>query len=247
MQQLNPLGSFGAGFTQGLTGGFTPGAASSRCGGGFPMGGMDPMGGALSMMMMQNQMLVQMLGMLMQLMTGGGSASALGNPFSGSSPSSLGGGGSSAPSDSGSSSSSSSTGSGAGAGAVDPSQFSGGTDAGRRLAAEAKAEATNGDSQGGWCYRDVGRALAKIGINVSGASAYMAADQLAKNPKVKEIKVSQADLPKLPPGAIVVWDKGPGHEHGHISVAMGDGHEASDLMRNQITNYGTSFRVFMPI
>lgn len=246
MQQLNPLGSFGAGFTQGLTGGFTPGAACSRCSGGFPMGGMDPMGGALSMMMMQNQMLVQMLGMLMRLMTGGGSnaTSALGNPLGGSSPSGF-SGGSSAPSDSGSSASSS--GSGAGAGAADPSQFSGGTDAGRRLAAAAKAEATNGDSQGGWCYRDVGRALSKIGINVSGASAYMAADQLAKNPKVKEIKVSQAELSKLPPGAIVVWDKGPGHEHGHISVAMGDGHEASDLMRNQITNYGTSFRVFMPI
>ena len=58
--------------------------------------------------------------------------------------------------------------------------------------------------------------------------------------------MAQSDLPKLPAGAIVVWDKGNGHEHGHISIATGDGKEASDLMRNQITNYGTSFRVFMP-
>jgi hypothetical protein len=195
-----------------------------------------------AMMMLQNQMLTQMLSMLMQLMSP--SASSLGG-----SPSSL--GGSFSPASTGGSSSPSSTGtgssSGAGSGAVDASQFQGGTETGRRLAAEAQKEATNGDSSGGWCFRDAGRALAKVGINTSGASAYMAADQLAKNPKVKEIKVSQADLPKLPPGAIVVWDKGPGHPHGHISIALGNGKEASDLLRNQITNYGTSFRVFMPI
>jgi hypothetical protein len=246
LQQVNGINPFGMGFnTQGLMGGFSPGAAASRCaggccGGGMPMGGLDSMG-AISMMMYQNQMLTQLLQMLMGLMSGQGQN----NPFSpastgggGSSPS---GGGGSSPSGGGSSSS------GAGAGAADPSQFSGGTDTGRKLAAEAQKEATNGDSSGGWCFRDAGRALAKVGINTSGASAYMAADQLAKNPKVKEIKVSQGDLPKLPPGAIVVWDKGPGHEHGHISIALGNGKEASDLVRNQITNYGTSFRVFMPV
>lgn len=136
--------------------------------------------------------------------------------------------------------------SGAGA-TTDPSQFQGGTETGRKLASIAQQEATNGDSQGGWCLRDVSRALSKVGINVSGASAYMAADQLANNPKVKEIKASSSELSKLPPGAIVVWDKGPGHPHGHISIALGNGKEASDLVRNQITNYGTSFRVFVPV
>ncbi len=248
LQQVNPLGTLGLGFTQGLTGGFVPGAASSRCANGM-CGGTSPMGGGtdmMSMMLMQNQMLLGMISMLIQLMTGQGGANA---GALGGSPASLGSTPSIGGADSGSSSGarSSGTSSGAGAGAADPSQFSGGTETGRKLAAEAQKEATNGDSQGGWCFRDAGRALAKVGINTSGASAYMAADQLAKNPKVKEIKVSQADLPKLPPGAIVVWDKGPGHEHGHISIALGNGKEASDLVRNQITNYGTSFRVFMPL
>lgn len=121
-----------------------------------------------------------------------------------------------------------------------------GTSTGQRLAEIARAEATNGDSKGGLCFRDVGRSLRKIGIETSGASAYMAADQLARNPKVKEIKVPQSQLARLPAGAIVVWDRGAGKPHGHISISTGDGKEASDLMRNQITNYGTSFRVFMP-
>ena len=54
------------------------------------------------------------------------------------------------------------------------------------------------------------------------------------------------DLPKLPPGAVVVWNKGPGHPHGHISISLGGGREASDKIRKQITNYGTSVRVFLP-
>ncbi len=127
-----------------------------------------------------------------------------------------------------------------------PSAGPAATSTGQKLAEIARAEATDGDSKGGLCYRDVGRSLAKIGIQVSGASAYMAADQLARNPKVQEVKVGREELTRLPAGAIVVWDRGKGHVHGHISIATGDGKEASDLMRNQITNYGTAFRVFMP-
>jgi len=197
--------------------------------------GMNPMGGMMQSSEMAYQgLMTQLVGLLAGLLLG-----SLGQQ-SGASPA----GGMSAPSGGAGGGSSSS---GAGAGAVDPSQFSGGTDAGRKLAAAAKAEATNGDSKGGLCFRDVSRALRTMGINTSGASAYMAADQLANNPKVKEIKVAQGDLAKLPPGAIVVWDKGPGHPHGHISISTGDGMEASDIMRKQITNYGTSFRVFMPV
>ncbi len=215
--------------------GFQP-MADARLGGMSPMGGMDPMMGMGNPMMGGSDMgytslMTQLVALLAGLLLGGMTGGQPSPSSSGSSPS----GGTS------------STSSGAGAGAVDPSQFSGGTDTSRKLAAAAKAEATNGDSKGGLCFRDAGRALRTVGINTSGASAYMAADQLANNPKVKEIKVSKEDLPKLPPGAIVVWDRGPGHEHGHISIAMGDGKEASDLMRNQITNYGTPFRVFMPV
>ena len=90
-------------------------------------------------------------------------------------------------------------------------------------------------------------ALEKQGMKLDGVSAYMAANQLAKNDKFKEMKgLERSDLRNLPPGATVVWNKSKGHPHGHISIAMGNGREASDVMRNQIVNYPSSYRVFMP-
>jgi hypothetical protein len=216
----------------GASSGLMPGAGVSPFG---AMGGADPMSMMLQTQTMMNQTLMQLMNMMMQLMLNRGGSGTSDGTSSVSSPS----GGSA----SGGASSTGSSGFGAGAGTPGmPAP----TATGKKLADIARAEATNGDSKGGLCYRDVSRSLAKIGISATGASAYMAADQLAKNPKVKEVKVNQSDLPKLPAGAIVVWNKGAGHEHGHISISTGDGKEASDLMRNQITNYGTSFRVFMP-
>ena len=224
-----PSGGFPGGGFSGLGGpsALLPGAGLNGLSSFGAPAAVDPMQGLLQTQNLMNQTLMQLMQLMVQLManrSGGGSQAAAGTPSA----------------DTAAASSSSGGGSGATAG------MPGATDTGSKLAGIAKAEATNGDSDGGLCYRDVGRALSKIGINVSGASAYMAAAQLEKNPKVKEMKVAQGDLPKLPAGAIVVWDKGNGHEHGHISIATGDGKEASDLMRNQITNYGTSFRVFMP-
>jgi hypothetical protein len=204
--------------------------------------GSDPM----MQMLMQNhlimqQTVMQLMQMVMQLM---GNQNGLANPAGTGINGVNAGGASSGASAGGSAPPAANSSIGAGGNAASgPIQAS---DTGTKLAEIAKAEATNGDSSGGWCYRDVSRALSKIGITVTGGSAYMAAEQLAKNPKVQEVKVSQDQLKSLPAGAIVVWDKGAGHEHGHISIATGDGKEASDLMRNQITNYGTSFRVFMP-
>ena len=143
-----------------------------------------------------------------------------------------GGGGASAPANSS-----------AGGPSVNPSDLQGGSELGKKIAADAQNTATG---SGGYCFKYVSETLRKFGINTSGASAYMAADQLANNPKVKEVNVSPQDFKKLPPGAIVVWDKGAGHPHGHISVALGNGKEASDVIRDQITNYGTKPRVFIP-
>jgi hypothetical protein len=130
-----------------------------------------------------------------------------------------------------------------GASAMSSSEMGSATDFGKSLAKDAEK---NANGPGGYCYKWVGQALRRHGVNTSGASAYMAADQLAKNPKFKEVKVQPADFKKLPAGAVVVWNKGNGHQHGHISIALGDGREASDKIRNQITNYGTSARVFIP-
>lgn len=111
----------------------------------------------------------------------------------------------------------------------------------------AESGQRNCNGTGGFCFRHVGRALRENGIETSGASAYMAADQLARQTdKVREVQMNPQDFPKLPAGAIVVWDRGPGHEHGHISIADGKGGEYSDVYRRQITNYGTKPRVFLP-
>lgn len=121
-----------------------------------------------------------------------------------------------------------------------------GSAAGKKLAQAAENTANNMHSTG-WCYRGVSQSLRSIGVTATGASAYMAADQLAKNPKMREIQVAAKDLPKLPAGAVVVWNRSSAHPHGHISVALGNGKEASDHIQNQMTNYGTSHRVFIPV
>ena len=120
----------------------------------------------------------------------------------------------------------------------------GGTPMGNSIARDAAASA---HGPGGRCLAYVSNCLGRHGVSVHGESAYMAANQLANNRHFSEIHGLRNDqLKKLPPGAVVVWDRGAGHPHGHISVALGNGHEASDVLRNQITNYGTQFRVFLP-
>lgn len=105
----------------------------------------------------------------------------------------------------------------------------------------------------GYCYRGVKAHLRTIGVNLQGNSAFQAADQLAQNPKFAEVRVSRDQLRSLPAGAVVVWDRDPsnrssggGKRHGHISISDGRGHEYSDKPRNQMTNYGPRFRVFVP-
>lgn len=98
----------------------------------------------------------------------------------------------------------------------------------------------------GYCYRGVKHHLRQIGVNLTGGSAYQAADQLANSDRFREVQVSREQLRSLPAGAVVVWNRGNGRRHGHISIAMGDGREASDRIRRQITNYPNSFRVFIP-
>ncbi len=193
----------------------------------------------------------QGLGLLPSTPTFGGGP-AVSPPSSGMS-SFLGGSSGSAPSGgssgyvpssgSGTSAAASSSSSASNSAPVDVNQIQGGTEWGRKLAAEARSHATG---SGGWCFKYVGESLRKFGVQTSGASAYMAGDQLAQSDKFREAKIDPKNFKKLPPGAVVVWDKGNGHPHGHISIALGDGKEASDVIRDQITDYGTSARVFLP-
>lgn len=123
------------------------------------------------------------------------------------------------------------------------------TDAGRRLGDAAESIAAARGTTGR-CYAGVADALARVGVTVTGLSAYMAADQLAAMPdKFEEVQVSPDQLKNLPRGAVVVWGKsGEKSPHGHISVALGDGREASDHISSQLTSLRgeTNYRVFIP-
>ena len=142
------------------------------------------------------------------------------------------------------------TGSANSAQSMDPSQIHGNGAFGSSLAKAAFGEATEDGKvhDGHHCYTGVANALDKVGVQVSGMGANEAAPQLANNPHFHEIKCERSKLPSLPAGTVVVWDKNEaaGHRYGHISVAMGNGKEASDVMRNQSTNYDSTFRVFVP-
>lgn len=236
MNFLNPVSSVGfAGSASPLGSVFAPGSACSRCVG---AGGEAAPAGLLQQQSSLNAMMQGLLMLLMTLMLGrGGGASSQGALAGGAAPpaggGAAGGGGAGA------------IGGGAAGAPADASQFQGGTAIGRRLASEALQESTDGDSPGGLCARDVKTALRQVGIQLPLGDAWKMADPLAKHPKFREIKVSKGELSKLPPGAIVVWDKGAGLPYGHISIALGDGREASDRLRKQML-LNTSYRVFMP-
>lgn len=122
-----------------------------------------------------------------------------------------------------------------------------GSPSGVRLAESARDTAQSMNSTG-WCYRGVSTAVARAtGVQLTGGSAYMAADQLAGSSKFKEISVSPDQLAKLPPGAIVVWGQTSESPHGHISVSLGNGQEASDHLQTQMTSLRghQNYRVFV--
>ena len=124
----------------------------------------------------------------------------------------------------------------------------GSTQSGQKLARSA-ARVARRMNRTGLCYRGVKAAVRNAtGVQLTGGSAYQAANQLARSDKFKEVKVSQANLKKLPPGAVVVWGKTKRSPHGHISVALGDGREASDHIQRQITSLrgARNYRVFVP-
>lgn len=216
-----------------------------------PLGGMNG-----SCFLMQQQMLTMMLAsmqMLLQEFLGsmgggamapgfagfGGSSAAPGvGSFLGGSPAHSGGGASHAGSSSHRPAQASSAPSTA-------NLASGGTDFGKKLAAQAEKTARRINTPG-LCLKGVNDTMEAMGLPVQReASAYMALDNFRNNKRFQEVKVSKDKLSSLPPGAVVIWNKGPGLPHGHISVALGGGREASSTVRNQL-KLSTSFHVFLP-
>ncbi len=118
---------------------------------------------------------------------------------------------------------------------------------GGQLARDANRVASSGIAgRGRNCFRGVKYAMARQGVRLTGIPAYGAASQLARNGNFRETRVSRDQLRNLPAGATVVWAPHGRHKYGHVSIALGNGREASDVLRNQISNYGSAFRVFLP-
>lgn len=116
---------------------------------------------------------------------------------------------------------------------------------GNLIADEAYYEASRRGTYG-WCYNAVADAVKRItGAFLWGSHAYQAADQFASNSNFYE--VWSYDIYNLPAGAVVVWGKGASRS-GHISVALGNGFEASDHIAEQMIYHygGAPARVFYP-
>ena len=116
---------------------------------------------------------------------------------------------------------------------------------GNQIADEAYYEASRRGTVG-WCYNAVADAVERVtGRFLWGSHAYQAAEQFANNHNFYE--VYSYNLRDLPAGAVVVWGKGSSRS-GHISVALGNGQEASDHIATQMTYHygGAPSRVFYP-
>ena len=128
--------------------------------------------------------------------------------------------------------------------------------AGLGLTGEELAEIarTTGGAEGttGWCLKGVNDTLEKAyGFRLSYNSAYQALGEMQNKEGFEDVTdkyTTDDDLRNLPAGAMVIWENGNGHQHGHISIALGNGQEASDHIQSQTTTrYGTKFHVFMPV
>ncbi|HEY9844398.1 MAG TPA: peptidoglycan-binding domain-containing protein [Candidatus Obscuribacterales bacterium] len=117
---------------------------------------------------------------------------------------------------------------------------------GRQIAAFARSQMSGGSH---YCYQYVAKAIHAFLPNfLKGMHAYMAAQQLASSRYFREISIPSHELPKLPVGAVVVWEKGKSAS-GHISIADGKGNEISDHFAPQMTAHygGGACRVFLPV
>lgn len=116
------------------------------------------------------------------------------------------------------------------------------------LASIAQATASSMGSTG-WCLKGVNNALEKAyGFRLSYNSAYQAIPALQSRSDFTEVTnqyPNAQSLTNLPAGAIVVWENSSNHPHGHISIALGNGQEASDHIQSQTVNYGTQYHVFV--
>ena len=111
------------------------------------------------------------------------------------------------------------------------------------LAAEQNARAVNTP---GWALREVTKVLRHFHFRLGQHhNCFQVVGDLRQIAWVQEVQIQRAQLPMLPPGTIVIWDKAPELPQGHISIALGEGWEASSTLNEQ-QNLNSNLWVFIP-
>lgn len=130
-------------------------------------------------------------------------------------------------------------------------EMKGASPAAQALAAAGRQSAAQMQSVG-YCARGVANALQSLGLKFDRkASAADYKQVLDNSPQFVKVDVSQLRSPynaqNLPVGAVSVYGRSPGHQHGHISIAQGNGMESSDHIQRHVNpaRYG-SHSVYMP-
>ena len=103
----------------------------------------------------------------------------------------------------------------------------------------------------GNCSRYVRQSLQRTGLyNGHTAHAYQMANVLAQNKDFQEISPNDVDLNSLPPGCILVYDRGAAKKYsstsGHIEVTLGDGTAVSDGRTKHLIKTD-KMRIFVPV
>lgn len=119
------------------------------------------------------------------------------------------------------------------------------TDFGKKVAEAAEKAAV---IPAGKALSVVAQALAANEVRIAAPQAFEAADKLAESDKYVECTDAKSEqLKELPPGAVVVWAQDDTHPNGFISIALGGGREAAEIVRKQQESHSASFRLFLPL
>lgn len=129
------------------------------------------------------------------------------------------------------------------------------TDLAKQIAEASQKSVGYQRSSTSLCAMRVRQALESVGAveanETKVSSAYMLKDKYLQTGSFAKIEVDTLEgLKDLPPGCIIVWERGPGFckafaQHGHVAVTQGAGKATSDY-NQEIKNYKTNFTVYVP-
>lgn len=129
------------------------------------------------------------------------------------------------------------------------------TDLAKQIAESSQESAGYQKTSTALCAMRVRQALEKSGAvepnETKVSSAYMLNDKYLKTGSFAKVEVNTLEeLRDLPPGCIIVWERGQGFgkafaQHGHVAVTQGLGKATSDY-NQEIKNYKSKFSVYVP-